>query len=807
MTAGHAASTGLVLGGGGMGKTRALEAMADRGRDAGLNVQLAAVSASDGDLAILESDIDLLLVDDAQLLNEDAFTELLGLAENRDRTFSVCVTTRPVAGHQRLGRLIEVIERRGSLYELGPYSVSELTAAVTEGIGVAVDESLFTAVRDYSGGHPLIVDRLLQGWSELGCIDGGRLVGEPDIAPVTVERALLGPVRQLTSSDRALLAAVALGTLGGILEQVQGHDIATLQAHGLILQSGVIPPATARAVLRIIEPADLEQGERLLVDELSLAGANAVLIAEQFGELNEPGRGAYEAWLNAGDILMDSDPTAAAEWYLRAHRVDGDTDAMARSAVASAAAHDEVAANRAIGEVLRSEPRNPLTLGAGAQIAARHGRWSEAANLLGALDEHPRWSPAVLAVLDSGANLLADSRTPADSKTVAELSVATDPVASMLDAAFTTLEISLDHIPETFKLTEAVRELSTRAGAAPGGVDLPVNAFELGAVAAVAVGELDMAEVLLDSAHQAPLGPSGSALQNWLRVRTGGQPRKATGTDRDAATTTSSPYVALLDLAAVALDARRNGDVAASSAVLERLRHVVALAPIDVLTFDAAAELMILARRFGSRTVLHTINERLEHFLELHGHPPLWAVRLRWAELEAAVGTRDIGLAQRAATALKEAGPTGPRLSALIDASAVWIEVLEDRCDVETALSTAAELEQGGFTNEAALLVGQAAIRQGSQEDARRLLNRARELRGTSSSSSNDQASPSGLSDREMEVARLILDGHSYKEIGSRLFISAKTVEHHASHIRQKLDAVGVPRAVFLAALRADLEQ
>jgi len=58
-----------------------------------------------------------------------------------------------------------------------------------------------------------------------------------------------------------------------------------------------------------------------------------------------------------------------------------------------------------------------------------------------------------------------------------------------------------------------------------------------------------------------------------------------------------------------------------------------------------------------------------------------------------------------------------------------------------------------------------------------------------------------------MEVARLILDGHSYKEIGSRLFISAKTVEHHASHIRQKLDAVGVPRAVFLAALRADLEQ
>ena len=34
---------------------------------------------------------------------------------------------------------------------------------------------------------------------------------------------------------------------------------------------------------------------------------------------------------------------------------------------------------------------------------------------------------------------------------------------------------------------------------------------------------------------------------------------------------------------------------------------------------------------------------------------------------------------------------------------------------------------------------------------------------------------------------------------------SAKTVEHHVSHIRRKLDATGVPRAAFLAALRSDL--
>jgi DNA-binding CsgD family transcriptional regulator len=44
------------------------------------------------------------------------------------------------------------------------------------------------------------------------------------------------------------------------------------------------------------------------------------------------------------------------------------------------------------------------------------------------------------------------------------------------------------------------------------------------------------------------------------------------------------------------------------------------------------------------------------------------------------------------------------------------------------------------------------------------------------------------LSDREREVAELILTGLTYRQIGQRLFISAKTVEHHVARIRQRLD-------------------
>jgi DNA-binding CsgD family transcriptional regulator len=47
---------------------------------------------------------------------------------------------------------------------------------------------------------------------------------------------------------------------------------------------------------------------------------------------------------------------------------------------------------------------------------------------------------------------------------------------------------------------------------------------------------------------------------------------------------------------------------------------------------------------------------------------------------------------------------------------------------------------------------------------------------------------PTGaLSDREVEVAALVLEGLTYKQIGERLFISAKTVEHHVARMRQRL--------------------
>ena len=50
------------------------------------------------------------------------------------------------------------------------------------------------------------------------------------------------------------------------------------------------------------------------------------------------------------------------------------------------------------------------------------------------------------------------------------------------------------------------------------------------------------------------------------------------------------------------------------------------------------------------------------------------------------------------------------------------------------------------------------------------------------------EGSPDGLSDRELDVLRLIALGHTNAEIGKQLYLSTRTVETHRAHIQQKIN-------------------
>jgi DNA-binding CsgD family transcriptional regulator len=61
-----------------------------------------------------------------------------------------------------------------------------------------------------------------------------------------------------------------------------------------------------------------------------------------------------------------------------------------------------------------------------------------------------------------------------------------------------------------------------------------------------------------------------------------------------------------------------------------------------------------------------------------------------------------------------------------------------------------------------------------------------------------------GFSERELEIGRQILAGLTYKQIGQRLFLSSKTVEHHVARMRQRSGAGS--RDELFGLLRAALE-
>jgi DNA-binding CsgD family transcriptional regulator len=80
---------------------------------------------------------------------------------------------------------------------------------------------------------------------------------------------------------------------------------------------------------------------------------------------------------------------------------------------------------------------------------------------------------------------------------------------------------------------------------------------------------------------------------------------------------------------------------------------------------------------------------------------------------------------------------------------------------------------------------------------------RALGLRSTHSGPrSATRAHPLGLTKRERDVLEQICGGHTNAEIATRLFISARTVDHHVSAVLAKL---GAPTRTVAAAEAARL--
>jgi DNA-binding CsgD family transcriptional regulator len=136
-----------------------------------------------------------------------------------------------------------------------------------------------------------------------------------------------------------------------------------------------------------------------------------------------------------------------------------------------------------------------------------------------------------------------------------------------------------------------------------------------------------------------------------------------------------------------------------------------------------------------------------------------------------------------------------------------WVALLDSRVDPAAVEAAARGLHAVGLSWDGGKLAGQAAIRTDDRKAMSALLTCARALQGQQTPPAAARPAPSSpeqrpepaavpaeeepadgqLSDREREVAALVLEGLTYKQIGEKLFISAKTVEHHVARMRQRL--------------------
>ena len=72
-------------------------------------------------------------------------------------------------------------------------------------------------------------------------------------------------------------------------------------------------------------------------------------------------------------------------------------------------------------------------------------------------------------------------------------------------------------------------------------------------------------------------------------------------------------------------------------------------------------------------------------------------------------------------------------------------------------------------------------------------------LSGTASNSVNIDAHIEELTERELDVLRLLCEGMSPKEIGEKLFLSPRTVEKHKDNIMQKMEVSSVAKLISVA--------
>jgi DNA-binding CsgD family transcriptional regulator len=836
---GRGAATAVVLQGpGGTGKSLLLADLAVAHRQAGRAIANARTAPDPGSF----SGPLAVLIDDAHRLTDDAARRVSGLLGHS--SVRVAIACRPWPRPPALMKLLEDLGSQRQLIALGHLDHDGVASLARERLGSAATSSLVDVVRHQTGGLPALVHAVL-GWlgqrtarpgpgSALSWLAPGQpaRVALPDEVVDRIQADLAA----LEDDARMLLHSVALGApldpglQGDLLGLPSGRAaelIEAARASGLLLGDGKVVPLV-RGVLLSAAPADVTRHRRQQLLELLIErGDEPLQVARALAADHVRDPRAARLLERHGNAALRDDPVLAGELLTAAVASGASvTGLAARRAHVAALAGDLDTALQWADTVLPDESAADRSMAAGvsAAVLAQRGLLARSGALC-RLAGPERAGSAALAFLATGfpdeaaAALEEADHIPAGS------------VPTMLSACEELIAQgvlqSMRSGPDAAADTAAALSTLIRAAALVepmGGTALLLDTpAALAALVALHSGELGMADSLLTRALDANVGgpssrPRHLLLLAWVAMLRG---RQATARSRMAEAVSAAPgrLEPRDDLFLQALDvglARRRSDVPALAAAWSRAREAVLRYPIDLFTLLPLGELVVAGARLKDSEHLRPHVIGAQALLARLGDPPLWATPLHWSAAQAAIVSDDPAELRPHAAALRAASRTSPYAAVLARSGRCWLRVLTGDVDAMAVVTAASELAGIGLSWDGSRLAGQAAARAVDPRDRTTLLTCARSLAEVDAGDNGAATgvtpepghAPGGsvgqLSEREREVARLVVDGRTYREIGARLFISAKTVEHHVSRMRQRLGASN--RSDLLARLRAELD-
>lgn len=649
---------------------------------------------------------------------------------------------------------------------------------------------------------------------------------QPDLAQNPHETG----VETISADLRDLLLAQAVGfDVSGPLPLSWSDSeldalVAQAQDAGYLAPDGSLLPDVANRLLAATPVHRLRALQRLLVDALQSAGRPLVDVARHLARSGFRDPRIASALERAADEALATRPALALALYDEAEAAGADGITLAaRRAQATAATGELDLAGRILDDLFANEPAPDLRRAA--DVAA--SMWGSRGLLERGVEPY-RWlgsekvcsSAPLAAVAMIG---IGDPAGAADMLASAPSSDSPSLLAAAIELTGQGITASLERRP-IHALPALIRASDSLTASGVASAPLPDTPAALAALVALHSGEPEVSLSVLDAAIEG--GQGGAAglprlllLRGWTLMLQDRPEAAHTAIERArAGGQTLSPRDDLLLHALLAGLARRSDDrpalVRAWRRARERLLHV----SVDLYSLLPLGELLVTAARLRDSQRLAPHLAEAWSLLQRLGNPPLWAVPLHWCGVQAAILSERPGDVAPHASALVHASADSRMAAVFTTAGRCWMSVLAGTIEVAAVELAARELASVGLNWEGSRLAGHAAAHVEDRGDMARLLADARHLHpGTApaavrvsgphdtrspqaSESSTSATDAAGLSPREREVARLVLEGKTYREIGEAIFISPRTAEHHIARIRRRVGATS--RSDLMSRLR-----